>query len=128
MLGLALALPSAATTAAALALGVGAIAMAAGIAAPIITYWISLIAGEHQGEDLDRWIEAVGSAAAGLLLSLGLSNAMFAIASALALAGMIIAAWSASGWHKHRDQLVFPQKSGVPPSNHPSAPSWLRNK
>ena len=108
--------------------------MAAGVAAPIITYWTSLIAGEHQGEDLGRWIaitslgQAVGSAAAGMLLSHGLSNAMFAIASALALAGMIIAAWSASGWHKHRDQLVFPQKSGAPPSNHPSAPSWLRNK
>jgi MFS family permease len=101
MLGLALALASAATTAAALALGVGAIAAAAGIAAPIITYWTSLIAGEHQGEDLGRWIavtslgQAVGSAAAGLLLSHGLSNAMFAIASALALAGMIIAAWLA---------------------------------
>ncbi|KQT17267.1 MULTISPECIES: MFS transporter [unclassified Bradyrhizobium] len=101
MLSLALALASAATTAPALALGVGAIAMAAGVAAPIITYWTSLIAGEHQGEDLGRWIavtslgQAVGSAAAGLLLSHGLSNVMFAVASALALAGMIIAAWLA---------------------------------
>ena len=101
MLGLALALASAATTTPALALGVGAIAMTAGVAAPIITYWTSLIAGEHQGEDLGRWIavtslgQAVGSAAAGLLLSHGLSNAMFAIASALALTGMIIAAWLA---------------------------------
>ena len=98
MLGLALVLASAATTAPALALGVGAIATAAGTAAPIITYWTSLIAGQHQGEDLGRWIavtslgQALGSAAAGLLLSHGLSNVMFAIASALALAGMIIAA------------------------------------
>jgi predicted MFS family arabinose efflux permease len=75
--------------------------LAAGVAAPIITYWTSLIAGEHQGEDLGRWIavtslgQALGSGAAGLLLAYGLSNVMFAIASALALAGMIIAAWLA---------------------------------
>ena len=80
MLGIALALASAATTAPALALGVGAIAMAAGVAAPIITYWTSLIAGEHQGEDLGRWIavtslgQALGSGAAGLLLAYGLSK------------------------------------------------------
>lgn len=98
VLGLALAAVLEIKSATELAVGVGVIAAAAGIAAPIITYWTSLTAGEHQGEDLGRWIavtslgQALGSAAAGLLLSHGMATAVFALASVLALAGMIMAA------------------------------------
>lgn len=98
VLGLTLATVSDVKNTTELVVGVGVIAAAAGIAAPIITYWTAVIAGEHQGEDLGRWIavtslgQALGSAAAGLLLSHGMDTAVFGVASALALAGMIMAA------------------------------------
>lgn len=73
--------------AAELAVVIGAIAAAAGMAATVITYWTALVAGRYQG-DLGRWTavtslgQATGSAAAGLFLfARFLSQGMRAVSS-----------------------------------------------
>ncbi|MBA7475421.1 hypothetical protein ES707_10791 [subsurface metagenome] len=97
VLALALAVAPFINSVAELAVAVGAIAAAAGMAAPIITYWTALVAGRHQGEDLGRWTavtslgQSVGSAAAGLFLSQEMSGGIFALLSSAALGGMIMA-------------------------------------
>jgi MFS family permease len=96
-LALGLAIFPALTGTAAVVLGVGLVAAAAGIAAPAITYWTSLVAGEHQGQQLGRWTavtslaQALGSAAAGLLVSQGLDQSVFVFSAVTALVGMLLA-------------------------------------
>lgn len=96
-LALGLAIFPALTGTAAVVLGVGLVAAAAGIAAPAITYWTSIVAGEHQGQQLGRWTavtglaQALGSAAAGLLVSQGLDQSVFVFSAVTALVGMLLA-------------------------------------
>ena len=78
-------------------LGVGLVAAAAGIAAPAITYWTSIVAGEHQGEQFGRWTavtslaQALGSAAAGLMVSQGSDQSFFVFSAITALVGTLLA-------------------------------------
>ena len=96
-LALGLAIFPALTGTAAVVVGVGLVAAAAGTAAPAITYWTSLVAGEHQGQQLGRWTavtslaQALGSAAAGLLVSQGLDQSVFVFSAVTALVGMLLA-------------------------------------
>ncbi len=78
---------------------VGAIAAAAGVLAPTLAYWMSLLAGATQGTQLGILSaatsagQAIGSAAAGLLLSTQLGGyTLFLTLSAILLAAAI---WSA---------------------------------
>jgi MFS family permease len=76
--------------------GIGLVA-AAGVAAPAITHWTSVVAGDHQGQELGRWTaatslgQAVGSASAGLLVSQGFNLAVFAFSAVASVIGMLLA-------------------------------------
>lgn len=79
-----------------MSLAVALVAASAGILSPIVTYWVSLGAGETQGADLGRLTaaaslgQAIGSAGGGLLFDLSiLSNATFNAAAMVVLAGLI---------------------------------------
>lgn len=75
---------------------VALVAASAGILSPIVTYWVSLGAGETQGADLG-WATAaaslgaaVGSAAGGLLFEISiLPNAAFIVSAVVVLAGFV---------------------------------------
>ena len=76
-------------------IAVALVAASAGILSPIVTYWVSLGAGDTQGADLGRVIaaaslgQAIGSAAGGLLFDVSiLSNAAFNVAAITVLAGL----------------------------------------
>lgn len=82
----------------ALVLAVGLIAASAGILSPIVTYWISLGAGETQGAELGLQTaaaslgQALGSAAGGLLFDVViLPGASFIVPAATVLAGLATA-------------------------------------
>jgi DHA1 family multidrug resistance protein-like MFS transporter len=74
---------------------VALVAASAGILSPIVTYWVSLRAGETEGADLG-WVTAaaslgqvLGSAAGGLLFNVSIfPNAAFNIAGLVVLAGI----------------------------------------
>jgi MFS family permease len=75
---------------------VALVAASAGILAPIVTYWVSLSAGETQGADLGRVIaatslgQAVGSAAGGLLFAVAiLPGAAFTVTAAVVLSALV---------------------------------------
>jgi MFS family permease len=76
--------------------GVSLVAVA-GVASPAITYWTSVAAGDHQGQELGRWTaatslgQAVGSASAGLLMSQGFNLAVFAFSAVASAIGMLLA-------------------------------------
>ena len=77
-------------------LAVALIAASAGIVSPIVTYWVSLSAGNTQGADLGRATaaaslgQALGSASGGLLFDVSiLPNAAFIVAAAIVFAGFI---------------------------------------
>jgi predicted MFS family arabinose efflux permease len=74
---------------------VALVAASAGILSPIVTYWVSLSAGETQGADLGRVTaaaslgQALGSAAGGLLFGVSiLPSAAFTVTAAVVLAGL----------------------------------------
>jgi len=74
---------------------VALVAASAGILSPIVTYWVSLGAGETQGADLGRMTaaaslgQALGSAAGGLLFDVPiLPGAAFTVTAAVVLAGL----------------------------------------
>lgn len=76
-------------------IAVALVAASAGILSPIVTYWVSLGAGETQGADLGRVTaaaslgQAIGSAGGGLLFDVSiLSNAGFNAAAIVVLAGL----------------------------------------
>lgn len=75
---------------------VGMIAGSAGILSPIVTYWISLSAGERQGAELGRQTaaaslgQATGSAAGGLLFGVVfVPNAPFTLTAVVVLSGLV---------------------------------------
>lgn len=76
-------------------MAVALVAASAGILSPIVTYWVSLSAGETEGADLG-WVTAagslgqvLGSAAGGLLFDVSiLPNAAFNTAAIIVLAGI----------------------------------------
>lgn len=79
---------------------VGAVAASAGILSPILTYWISSMAGSAQGWQLGKQTAAaslgvtVGSAAGGLLFNLaGFPGASFFLAATLAALGFVLSLW-----------------------------------
>lgn len=74
---------------------VALVAASAGILSPIVTYWVSLGAGETQGANLGRATAAaslgqtIGSAAGGLLFDISLlPGAAFTVTAAVVLAGV----------------------------------------
>ncbi len=74
---------------------VAMIAASAGIISPVVTYWISMSAGERQGADLGWQTasaslgQAAGSAAGGLLFGVAfVPNASFTLTSIVVLAGL----------------------------------------
>ena len=74
---------------------VALVAASAGILSPIVTYWVSLSAGETQGADLGRVSAAaslgqsLGSAGGGLLFDVSiLPGAAFTVSAAIVLAGL----------------------------------------
>lgn len=76
---------------------VGTVAASAGILSPILTYWISSIAGSAQGAELGKQTAAaslgtaVGSAAGGLLFDVAsLPGASFLLTAGLATIGFIL--------------------------------------
>jgi len=76
---------------------VGAIAASAGILSPILTYWISSVAGSAQGAELGKQTAAaslgvaVGSVAGGLLFDVAsLPGASFLLTTGLATIGFIL--------------------------------------
>ena len=75
---------------------VAMIAASAGILSPVVTYWISLSAGERQGADLGWQTasaslgQAAGSAAGGLLFGVAfIPNASFTLTAVVVLAGLV---------------------------------------
>lgn len=82
----------------ALMLGViGAVAASAGILSPILTYWISRMAGNAQGAELGKQTAAaslgaaVGSAVGGLLFDVAwLPNASFLLVTVLTVLGILL--------------------------------------
>jgi MFS family permease len=75
---------------------IAAIAASAGILLPIITYWISTIAGNAQGTELGKQTSAaslgsaIGSAAGGLLFDMPFPGASFAATAALSTIGIAL--------------------------------------
>ena len=76
---------------------IGGVAASAGIASPILTYWISAKAGRAQGWELGRQTAAsslgitVGSAAGGLLFNVGgLPGASFVLTAGLVAVGFLL--------------------------------------
>jgi MFS family permease len=94
MIGLA-AVPIASTSLT-MSIAVALVAASAGILSPIVTYWVSLGAGETQGAELGRVTavaslgQALGSAAGGLLFDVSiLPGAVFTATAGVVLAGLI---------------------------------------
>ncbi len=78
-----------------MSIAVALVAASAGILSPIVTYWVSLGAGETQGADLGRMTaaaslgQALGSAAGGLLFDVSiLPGASFTVAAAVVFASL----------------------------------------
>ena len=78
-----------------MSIAVALVAASAGILSPIVTYWVSLGAGETQGADLGRVTaaaslgQALGSAAGGLLFDVSvLPGAAFTVTAVVVLAGL----------------------------------------
>ncbi|MBX9776508.1 MAG: MFS transporter [Xanthobacteraceae bacterium] len=78
-----------------MSIAVALVAASAGILSPIVTYWVSLGAGETQGADLGRVTaatslgQALGSAAGGLLFDVPLlPGAAFTVTAVVVLAGI----------------------------------------
>ena len=83
------------STSVTMSIAVALVAASAGILSPIVTYWVSLGAGETQGADLGRVTavaslgQAIGSAAGGLLFDVAiLPGAAFTVTAAVVLAGL----------------------------------------
>jgi DHA1 family multidrug resistance protein-like MFS transporter len=84
-----------ASTPVTMSVAVALVAASAGILSPIVTYWVSLGAGQTQGSDLGRVTaaaslgQAAGSAAGGLLFDVSvLPGAAFIVTAAVVLAGL----------------------------------------
>jgi DHA1 family multidrug resistance protein-like MFS transporter len=84
-----------ASTSVTMSVAVALVAASAGILSPIVTYWVSLGAGQTQGSDLGRVTaaaslgQALGSAAGGLLFDVSvLPGAAFIATAAVVLAGL----------------------------------------
>jgi MFS family permease len=97
-----------------MSIAVALVAASAGILSPIVTYWVSLGAGQTQGSDLGRVTaaaslgQALGSAAGGLLFDVSvLPGAAFTVTAAVVLAGLT----ASLGLPK---LLLGPQTVGVP--------------
>ena len=78
-----------------MSIAVALVAASAGILSPIVTYWVSLGAGETQGADLGRVTaaaslgQALGSAAGGMLFDVSvLPGAAFTVTAVVVLAGL----------------------------------------
>jgi len=78
-----------------MSIAVALVAASAGILSPIVTYWVSLGAGETQGADLGRMTaaaslgQALGSAAGGLLFDVSiLPGAAFTVTAIVVLVGI----------------------------------------
>ena len=76
---------------------IGTVAASAGILSPIITFWISSMAGKSQGAELGKQTAAaslgaaIGSAAGGLLFNVaGLPGASFLLVAALTALGVLL--------------------------------------
>jgi MFS family permease len=102
------------TTSITMSIAVILVAASAGILSPIVTYWISLGAGETQGADLGRATaaaslgQALGSAVGGLLFDLSiLPGAAFTVTAIVVLAGL--------GASVGLPQLVMPPQTAAPP-------------
>jgi MFS family permease len=83
------------STSISMSIAVALVAASAGILSPIVTYWVSLGAGETQGADLGRVSaaaslgQALGSAAGGLLFDVSiLPGAAFTVTAIVVLAGL----------------------------------------
>lgn len=76
---------------------IAGVAASAGILSPIISYWVSLVAGKVQGAELGRQSaasslgQAGGSAAGGLLFASPWGGTAFALAALLTVGGAILA-------------------------------------
>lgn len=77
---------------------IAGVAASAGILSPVISYWVSLVAGKVQGAQLGRQSAAAslgqagGSAAAGLLFAAPWGGTAFVLAALLTVGGAIVAA------------------------------------
>jgi MFS family permease len=96
LLAFGLLLANAAASYRGLLLAVGATAVGSGVLAPILTYWISMLAGSAQGISLGRHTaatslgQAVGSSAGGLLFNSGLvTGAPFVLVASVAAAATL---------------------------------------
>ena len=75
---------------------IGAVAASAGILSPILTYWISAMAGSAQGWELGKQTAAaslgvtLGSVAGGLLFNVALPGASFILTAALVALGLVL--------------------------------------
>ena len=75
---------------------VGTIAASAGILSPILTYWVSSMAGKAQGAELGKQTAAaslgatVGSVAGGLLFDASVPGASFLLTAGLVMVGFIL--------------------------------------
>lgn len=94
-----------------LSIAVALVAASAGILSPIVTYWISLGAGEAQGAELGRATaaaslgQALGSAAGGLLFNVTiLPGAAFTATAAIVAAGLVVSL--------KLSRLLLPQEAG----------------
>jgi predicted MFS family arabinose efflux permease len=83
-------------TSIALSIAVALVAASAGILSPIVTYWVSLGAGDTQGADLGDMTaaaslgQALGSAGGGLLFDISIvPGALFTLTALLVLAGLL---------------------------------------
>lgn len=107
---------------------VGAVAASAGLLSPVLTYWISLGAGQAQGADLGWQTaaaslgQALGSAAGGLLFSVSvISGASFVLTAMLLFLGIFVSL----PLPRLLDSLIKVQKS-LPSTGHQHADQVAR--
>ena len=97
-----------------MSIAIALVAASAGILSPIVTYWVSLGAGETQGAELGRITaaaslgQAIGSAAGGLLYNISiLPGAAFVFTATVVMTGLA----ASTGLHK---LLPGPHTAGYP--------------
>lgn len=107
----------------AMLLVVGAVGASAGLLSPVLTYWISLGAGQTQGADLGRQTaaaslgQALGSAAGGLLFNTSvIAGAPFVLTAALLLLGIL----ASLGLPRLLDGLTQRQRSAASAKRSPA--------
>lgn len=110
ILALSLVVVSLTTTSITMTVAVALVAASAGILSPIVTYWLSLGAGETQGADLGRMTaaaslgQALGSAGGGLLFGVPiLPGASFTLTALVVAAGLLASL--------HLPQLLLPNQA-----------------